>query len=107
MLPIGLFERWQRQINTDYKDLSEDEKESDRKEVRSYDNLITQDRTQLIEEVIEKLDDEISAFGGLNKGDSGYYVAEGVIMALKYQRLHWQETLSKLKEQRELINKQN
>lgn len=34
-------ERWQRQIDADYKDLSEPEKESDRREVREYIPLIT------------------------------------------------------------------
>ena len=34
-------ERWQRQIDADYKDLSEPEKESDRREAREYIPLIT------------------------------------------------------------------
>lgn len=33
-IPKELVDRWQRQINTSYCDLSEQEKESDRKEVR-------------------------------------------------------------------------
>jgi hypothetical protein len=40
-LQADLYERWRRQIETDYKDLSETEKESDRREVRSYLPLIT------------------------------------------------------------------
>ena len=35
-IPKESVERWQRQINTDYKDLSEKEKESDRKEAIAY-----------------------------------------------------------------------
>lgn len=33
-IPIGLVERWEGQIATDYTDLSESEKESDREEAR-------------------------------------------------------------------------
>lgn len=40
-LPNELYERWERQINTPYSELSEAEKESDREQVRSYDALLT------------------------------------------------------------------
>lgn len=39
-LPVPLYERWKRQIATPYSELSEPEKESDRREVRSYLPLI-------------------------------------------------------------------
>lgn len=42
ILPTELYERWERQIATPYKDLSEAEKESDRKEARTYLPLIHQ-----------------------------------------------------------------
>ena len=35
-LPSEFFSRWERQINTPYKDLTEPEKESDREQVRPY-----------------------------------------------------------------------
>ena len=35
-LPIELYKRWDRQIDTKYADLSEEEKESDRKEADRY-----------------------------------------------------------------------
>ena len=38
------FERWERQINTPYSELSENEKESDREQVRRYFPLISQAR---------------------------------------------------------------
>jgi hypothetical protein len=39
-IPLDLFQQWERQINTPYSKLSELEKESDRKQVRRYWNLI-------------------------------------------------------------------
>lgn len=39
-IPRDLVERWDRQLKTDYKDLSEKEKESDREEARKYLELI-------------------------------------------------------------------
>lgn len=36
ILPTELWQRWERQINTAYSDLSEAEKESDREQVRPY-----------------------------------------------------------------------
>lgn len=41
-LPNALYERWERQIATPYSKLSEQEKESDREQVRPYLNLILQ-----------------------------------------------------------------
>lgn len=39
-LPSFWRERWERQINTPYSELSEQEKEADREQVRRYWNLI-------------------------------------------------------------------
>ena len=39
-LPAELVSRWDRQIHTAYADLSDDEKESDREQVRKYFQLI-------------------------------------------------------------------
>jgi hypothetical protein len=36
VLPASLVERWERQINTPYNDLAENEKDSDREQVRKY-----------------------------------------------------------------------
>lgn len=40
LLSADVYERWERQIATEYKELSEEEKESDRKEVREYLPLV-------------------------------------------------------------------
>lgn len=42
VLPADLWERWNRQIDTPYENLSEEEKESDRKETRNYLPLVKQ-----------------------------------------------------------------
>ena len=41
VIPIDLFNRWERQIQTPYDELSEEEKQSDRKQVDRYWNLIS------------------------------------------------------------------
>ena len=53
-IPMNLFARWERQIETDYEDLTEKEKDSDRKQVRRYDELIK----KFIHEIIEEIKDE-------------------------------------------------
>ena len=51
LIPKDLCERWQRQIDTPYEKLSEQEKESDRKEVRKYlDDIISYLQSQLKDE---------------------------------------------------------
>jgi hypothetical protein len=42
MIPADLVQRWQKQIDTPYAELSEKEKESDREQVRRYVPLIIQ-----------------------------------------------------------------
>jgi hypothetical protein len=42
LLPANLVERWERQINTPYKDLTNEERESDREQVQRYFPLLTQ-----------------------------------------------------------------
>ena len=50
------YERWDRQINTYYADLSEAEKESDRREVRSYLPLISTALKEIVEEYKKETD---------------------------------------------------
>jgi hypothetical protein len=40
LLPAALVDRWERQVNTRYEDLTNDEKESDREQVRRYFPLL-------------------------------------------------------------------
>lgn len=39
-IPVELFKQWERQINTPYSELSEDEKDADRDQVHRYWDLI-------------------------------------------------------------------
>ena len=59
-IPTDLFDRWERQIRTDYKDLSEAEKDSDREQVKRYLPLIKQtlksqeeDFKKVLREIVE------------------------------------------------------
>jgi len=49
------YEKWERQINTDYKDLSEQEKESDREQVRRYLPIIKQALVDKEKETLERV----------------------------------------------------
>lgn len=40
IIPASLVKRWKRQIETHYNDLSEDEKEGDRRQVRRFEQLL-------------------------------------------------------------------
>lgn len=54
---MGLIKRWERQIDTPYSELSEAEKESDRKESRNYlpiiDNILEQERQRVSDEIYQ------------------------------------------------------
>lgn len=59
-LPKDLYERWTRQIETPYADLSEEEKESDRKEARTYLPLLNQEITTALAKEREEVDENTS-----------------------------------------------
>lgn len=54
LLDAGLYEHWQRQTDTDYSELSEKEKESDREQVMPYIDWHTQSLISLIRSEIER-----------------------------------------------------
>lgn len=56
-LPIKLFKRWERQIDTDYSELSEKEKQSDRNQVARYSPIIKQFIHKQIKRVIDEIKD--------------------------------------------------
>lgn len=47
MIPAKLVERWKRQMNTDYNDLPENEKESDREEALKMMEIVREHRKQV------------------------------------------------------------
>jgi hypothetical protein len=59
------YERWEKQINTDYQDLTESEKESDRREVRSYLPLL---KTHLKQAILDFYEEVV--FAKFNLADS-------------------------------------
>lgn len=69
VLPRALYDRWWLQINTLYSELTEPEKESDRREVRQYlpliRDLLSQQKQELVEEIRKLLHEPYT----LNYGD--------------------------------------
>lgn len=83
-LPEPLFERWERQIATPYSELSEQEKESDREQVRPYLPLVRQaistalaHRDKELREKVEK-----KAFRGFAPYEHEYLVFKSDVLSL-------------------------
>lgn len=51
IIPQNLVERWERQINTAYEDLSEEEKDSDRRETEPYFTIMKSEINKVLEGV--------------------------------------------------------
>ena len=58
--PVELYDRWERQIETPYEKLSEEEKESDRKETRNYIPFLKEKLNELLDEAIGEERDMVS-----------------------------------------------
>jgi len=69
-LSSDLFKRWSRQIKTPYSNLTEAEKESDRKETRNYIPLLEQALAQQKEEIKEMIEGMKLKFGKEHNRDS-------------------------------------
>lgn len=81
--PSDSFRHWQRQIETPYADLSEQEKESDRKEARTYLPLIRKLLQDHKQKILEELPKTLTFTG---REDFGLKYADG-----------WNEALSQAK----------
>lgn len=68
-LPKDLIIHWERQINTPYADLSEQEKQSDRNEVMPYVNWHKQSLKQFIDGLIEREEGTITGIGILDESN--------------------------------------
>jgi len=72
-LPEKSYRHWERQIKTDYKDLSEKEKDSDRLEVDKYLPLIKQFLSDTIDEQAEKILNKLDNFRSIGEVSGNAY----------------------------------
>jgi len=67
IIPADLVDRWTKQINTPYSKLSEEEKESDRKEVRKYipllEKALFQQKEKIKRVILDKIDEDYKRRG--------------------------------------------
>jgi len=64
-MPEGKAERWMRQMNTEYADLSEEERESDRKVVREHMPQFPTACEEIRREILMSAADRAKARGGI------------------------------------------
>ena len=67
VIPTEDYNRWERQLNTPYSELSEKEKESDRKQVRKYLPIIEQVLTDYHNHTVEKWEHDIKLLKLIHK----------------------------------------
>lgn len=79
LIPADLVQRWERQIATNYSDLSESEKESDRKEARTYIPLVRQAISEAVEEERKRI---ANCLSGINWTHSQTGIAIGTKKAV-------------------------
>ena len=113
-LPVEDFKHWERQIATDYKDLSEAEKESDREQVYPYikdiEELLDKQKKEIIEElnsIKEKIGTLRQLVGeGLEDADVIYEKLNEITPLMsKEQEREFDKQLNKLKPRKKRIGK--
>jgi len=82
VIPTELYNRWERQINTPYEQLSEKEKESDREQVRPYFELISNLKKSIREEIESKRITTMKGIG-FDEDEKGFNQALDEILSLK------------------------
>ena len=96
-----VLERWDRQIATNYSELSKQEKESDRKETRNYLPLITKTLLQIFKAERERLEGEKKkVFHDIKAGEGGFELAiqgRAYNSAIQSQITHLSEVIEYLK----------
>ena len=80
-IPKDLVDRWEKQTLTDYKDLTEHEKQMDRDEIQPILTLILAEKRQVLEEILPKLEGLATNLGTMHSR----VFARGVIDDLKAQ----------------------
>lgn len=83
VIPTELYNRWERQINTPYEQLSEKEKESDREQVRPYFELISNLKKSIREEIESKREKFTGPSANHDIHRCGYNDALDDILSLK------------------------
>jgi len=77
--PAESFRHWERQIDTPYADLSESEKESDRKETRNYLPILRTSNITVVKAIMEMISQSIDSM------DEQNHVTQAILGALEYR----------------------
>jgi len=90
-LPEEFVDRWFRQIDTKYADLSEPEKESDRKETRNYlpliQDIIKEEKEKTKAELLSKIEEEVDNIDVVDNPNGELVLDELRLKLSKYKTL--------------------
>jgi|SRR5579885_240478 len=78
VIPMGLVERWKRQVVTPYADLSEQEKESDRKEVAHILPIIEAYQQEQLQQIIANAEKALAETAKAIESDWPSILADGL-----------------------------